>query len=174
MPAAFRRAWPWLSIVARLVVGVVWIVAGALKITDLDTSALSVQAYDVMPIGLAHAIGYALPFLELAIGVFLVLGLAIRMNAILSAVLLIAFIAGISQAWARGLKIDCGCFGSGGYAADATEKYPWEIARDIGLLLLSGALAVWPLSKLSLDAVLMPAAYADDTDDDVFDPSVPA
>ena len=27
---------------------------------------------------------------------------------------MVAFIIGISQAWARGLTIDCGCFGGGG------------------------------------------------------------
>lgn len=165
----FRRLWPWLSIIARLVVGGVWIVAGWLKVGDLKMSALTVQAYDVMPNGLAHAIGYALPFVEIAIGAFLVLGLAVRLNAVLSGLLFLVFIVGISQAWVRGLKIDCGCFGGGGYDADAFAKYPWEIARDVGLLLLSGALALWPRSKLSLDAVLMPAAYADTADDQTED-----
>ena len=55
----------------------------------------------------------------------------------LSAVLFVAFIVGIASAWARGLQIDCGCFGGGGTRPDASDEYPWEIARDVGLLLLS-------------------------------------
>ena len=56
--------------------------------------------------------------------------------------MLAAFIIGIASAWARGLQIECGCFGGGGTVEDATSKYPWEIARDVGLLLLSGALVI--------------------------------
>ena len=54
-------------------------------------------------------------------------------------VLLVAFIVGIGSAWARGLQIDCGCFGGGGFDENAADDYPWDIARDVGLL----ALSVW-------------------------------
>ena len=90
------------------------------------------------------------------IGLLLVLGLGTRIAAAISAVLLTLFIVGISSAWARGLQIDCGCFGGGGYAADATSKYPWEIARDVGLLLGSVLLVVFPRTKVSLDGWLLP------------------
>ena len=61
-----------------------------------------------------------------------------RINAIVSAGLLVAFLAGIASAWARDLQIECGCFGGGGIAAEATAAYPREIARDVGLLVLRG------------------------------------
>jgi hypothetical protein len=68
---------------------------------------------------------------------------------------------GIASAWARGLSIECGCFGGGGGPAeDAAAKYPWEIARDIGLLLLSGWLVVRPRTRWSLDNRLFPEASA--------------
>ena len=50
-----------------------------------------------------------------------------------STLLMVAFIVGISQAWARGLTIDCGCFGGGGQIGAAETQYPQEIARDVGL-----------------------------------------
>ena len=71
-----------------------------------------------------------------------------------SALLLVAFIVGIASAWARGLQIDCGCFGGGGFDADATAKYPWEIARDVGLLLLSLWLVWRPRTRFALDSLL--------------------
>ena len=70
------------------------------------------------------------------------------------ALLFVAFIIGIASAWARGLQIDCGCFGGGGFDADATAKYPWEIARDVGLLLLSLWLVWRPRTRLALDSLL--------------------
>ena len=74
----------------------------------------------------------------------------------ISAVLLVAFVIGISSAWARGLEIECGCFGGGGAKEGASSAYPWEIARDVGLLALSGWLVWRPVTPYSLDAVLFP------------------
>lgn len=155
MPSSRLRAWwRWGGLLARLVVGGVWIAAGWLKIPDPSESVRAVRAYELLPEAIVPAVGYGLPILELVIGAMLVVGLATRITAAISAVLLVAFIIGISSAWARGLQIDCGCFGGGGVVEDATSKYPWEIARDAGLLLLSGALVLWPRTALSVDNAL--------------------
>jgi hypothetical protein len=69
-------------------------------------------------------------------------------------VLMFAFIVGIAQAWARGLTIDCGCFGGGGQIGAAETRYPQEIARDV-VFALAGAWLVWrPRTLASLDRVL--------------------
>ena len=72
----------------------------------------------------------------------------------LSSVLFVAFIVGIASAWARGLQIECGCFGGGGTSANASDEYPWEIARDIGLLLLSLWLVWRPRTPFAVDNLL--------------------
>lgn len=154
--ARLRRAWPWLAVPARLVVGGVWLVAGLAKIGDPDSSVRAVRAYQLVPDPLERTVGYALPLLEICLGVLLVLGLVQRLAAIASAVLLIGFIVGISAAWARGLQIECGCFGGGGAAGgeDVTAAYKWDIARDVGLLALAALLSWRPVSRLSVDGVL--------------------
>ena len=144
----------WLGLLARLIVGGVWIVAGALKVTDPNTSIQAVKAYDLLPTSVVEPVGYLLPALELVVGLALVLGVMTRGAATISALLFVAFIIGIASAWARGLEIDCGCFGGGGADPDAASKYPWEIARDVGLLALSGYLVWLRSSRLSLDAML--------------------
>jgi uncharacterized membrane protein YphA (DoxX/SURF4 family) len=134
----------------------VWIVAGSTKVGDLAASGRAVAAYRIFPFEGARVIGAVLPFLEIALGVLLIIGLATRLGAVVSAILLIAFIAGIGSAWARGLRIDCGCFGNGGdLAANESPTYLTETVRDIGLLVLAGFLAVWPRSRFSLDAQLV-------------------
>lgn len=146
----------WISTAARLILGVVWIVAGATKVGDLAASGRSVAAYHIFPFEAARFIGAVLPFFEIALGVLLIIGLATRLGAIVSTILLIAFIAGIASAWARGLRIDCGCFGNGGdLAANENPTYLTETVRDIGLLVLAGFLAVFPRSRFSLDARLL-------------------
>ena len=70
----------------------------------------------------------------------------------------IAFILGIASAWARGLSIDCGCFGGGGEVGANDTKYPQEIARDV-LFAAAGLWLVWrPRTPFSLDARLEPRA----------------
>jgi uncharacterized membrane protein YphA (DoxX/SURF4 family) len=151
------KALGWIGTAARLVVGTVWIVAGLLKLPDPAASVRAVRAYRLLPESTVTVIGYGLPILEVCLGVLLVIGLGTRAAAALSALLFVAYIVGISSAWARGLQIDCGCFGGGGYAADATSKYPGEIACDIGLLALCAFLVVRPRTVVSLDAWLIPA-----------------
>ena len=149
-------AWPWISTVARLGLAAVWIIAGALKVTDLSASARAVNAYQLMPYDAAKVVGAVQPFLEIALGLLLLIGLAVRLSAGISAVLLLIFIAGIVSAWSRGLAIDCGCFSKGGeLGAGQSPEYAWEIARDVGFLVLAGILLWRPSTRFSVDGVLM-------------------
>lgn len=143
-----------IGLLVRLGLATVWLVSGGLKVGDLNQTYISVQAYDVLPPGAVSVVAAALPFLELVLGVLLLAGLGTRLVAIVSAVVLIAFIAGVAQSWARGLTIDCGCFGGGGQVEAGQTRYPQEIARDIGFLLLAAWLIVRPRSLASLDGWL--------------------
>jgi uncharacterized membrane protein YphA (DoxX/SURF4 family) len=154
LPRPVSDALPALAVVARLLTGGVWIWAGAAKLTEPYGAVLAVRAYQLLPAGLADTVGHLLPTLEVVVGVALVLGLLTRGAAAVSALLFVAFIVGIASAWARGLQIDCGCFGGGGFDPDAASKYPWEIARDAGLLLLSIFLVVVRNPGPGLDRLL--------------------
>jgi uncharacterized membrane protein YphA (DoxX/SURF4 family) len=146
----------WVGVLARLVVGGVWLYAGALKLPHPDTSVSAVRAYQLLPTDLAETVGHVLPMLEIVVGGCLVLGLLVRFTGALSALMQVAFIIGIISVWSRGIAINCGCFGDGGADPDAFSKYPWEIARDTGLLALS-LLLVWrPRTPVAVDNVLFP------------------
>ena len=142
---------PWISTVARLVVGGVLLVAGALKVIDPQSSVAAVRAYELVPAWLAQLIGWGLPFLELGLGLLLVAGLFTRTAALVSGLLFVAFILAVISAAVRGLSIDCGCFGGGGQVAPGQTAYAWEIIRDLGLLALCGWLVWRPLSRFALD-----------------------
>lgn len=132
------------TLAARVTVGGVWVVAGVLKLPDPSESVRAVRAYRLLPEAVVPLVGHALPLVEIAVGLALLLGLFTRAAAMVSVALLAAFVVGIASAWARGLAIECGCFGGGGAtpAANAAAQYPWDIARDLALLALSGWL-VW-------------------------------
>ncbi|HET9423451.1 MAG TPA: MauE/DoxX family redox-associated membrane protein [Nocardioides sp.] len=145
----------WAGLAARLVVGGVWIYAGAIKLPDPDQSVAAVRAYELLPGETAVTVGHLLPVLEVVVGAMLVLGVLVRGAAVVSALLFVVFIIGIASVWSRGIEIDCGCFGGGGYDPDATSKYPWEIARDVVLLALSLFLVWLPRSRWALDNLLL-------------------
>lgn len=141
----------WTGLVARLVLGGVLVAAGLAKVTDLTASTQSVLAYELFSYDVARVIGITLPVVEIAVGLLLVLGLLTRSAGIAGATLMLVFVAGIASAWARGLTIDCGCFGTGGPVAPEDTTYLVDIVRDLGLMALGIWLAVRPRTALSLD-----------------------
>ncbi len=163
-PASGRwtAAREWLATAARLVLAAVWIYAGAGKIGDPAESLRSVRAYRLLPEWLAKAVAYGLPYAEVALGLLLLVGLAVRLAALVSVALLVVYLAAMVSAAARGLRIECGCFGGGGnLAAGAQTRYTVEILRDVGLLLLSGLLAWWPRTRLAADDAVRRAGGAE-------------
>jgi uncharacterized membrane protein YphA (DoxX/SURF4 family) len=145
------------GLLARLVVGGVWLLAGLLKLPDPAENVRAVRAYRLLPEAVVPTVGHLLPVLEVMVGMCLLLGLLTRVTAALSVLMLATFVVGIASAWARGLSIDCGCFGAGASPTeDAAAQYPWDIARDVGLLLLSAWLVWRPRTRWSLDRRLLP------------------
>jgi uncharacterized membrane protein YphA (DoxX/SURF4 family) len=141
----------WVSSGARIVLGGVFLVAGGLKVIDPQSAVAAVRAYRLLPTSLETLVGWGLPFVEIALGLLLLAGIATRMVAAASAVLLLIFIGALASAAARGLSIDCGCFGGGGEVAPGQTAYGIEIVRDIGLLLLALWLVWQPRSRFALD-----------------------
>ena len=140
--------------VARLGLAAVWLISGAIKAADPNQTVAAVRAYQILPGGAVAPVAAVLPFLELAFGLLVLVGVGHRLMGVLSATLLLVYIAGVAQSWARGLTIDCGCFGGGGQVAAGQTQYPQEILRDTGFLVLAVWLAVRPRSPFSVDGWL--------------------
>ncbi|MFD4470013.1 MauE/DoxX family redox-associated membrane protein [Rhodococcus sp. NPDC058505] len=148
-----NRAVPWTSIVsllARVALAAVWLISGGIKLADPTQTVVAVRAYQLLPEGLVRPVAAVLPMVEIALGLLLLVGLAVRWTAVASAALLLLLIAVIVSVWARGLSIDCGCFGGGGAADVDGWDYGREILRDVGFLVLAAWLIVYPRSPLAL------------------------
>lgn len=150
------RFQPYVTLIGRLLLGGVLLVAGGLKVTKPTDSANAVAAYKLLPINVAHLFGYALPWFEVALGILLVAGFLLRPAAIAGGLIMLVFIAAIASAWARGLLLDCGCFGGGGeidpsLADQVHRTYFIEIMRDLGLALTALYLYFFPYGKLSYE-----------------------
>ena len=142
---------PWLGLLSRLTLGGVLFAAGWLKLFHPAKSQMAVRAYELLPISIANFLGIVLPWLEVAIGLTLILGIAVRFSAIIGGGLMVVFILAISQASLRGLSIDCGCFGGGGTVEPGQTKYLSEIFRDAGLALLALYLIRYPMTRFAIE-----------------------
>ncbi|MFE3293504.1 MauE/DoxX family redox-associated membrane protein [Rhodococcus sp. NPDC059234] len=138
------------SFLARLGLAAVWLISGGIKFADPTQTVVAVRAYQLLPEELVRPVASALPMFEIALGLLLLIGLAVRLTAVVSVVVLAGLIAAVVSAWARGLSIDCGCFGGGGAAEVDGWDYAREVARDVGFMAMAVWLIVFPRSPLAL------------------------
>jgi len=147
----FEKLQPWIGLACRLTLGGVLFAAGYLKVGKTEISQMAVRSYELLPIPVANFLGLTLPFFEVVIGLLLIVGAATRVVAVLGGFTMFIFIIAIAQAWARGLNIDCGCFGGGGAVDPGQTRYLQEILRDAGLVAMALFLIRYPVSKFSID-----------------------
>jgi len=147
----FEKLQPWIGLACRLTLGGVLFVAGYLKVGKIEISQMAVRSYELLPIPVANFLGLTLPLFEIVIGLLLILGAATRFVAALGGFTMFIFIIAIAQAWARGLNIDCGCFGGGGAVDPGQTRYLQEILRDAGLVAMALFLIRYPVTKFSID-----------------------
>jgi putative oxidoreductase len=140
------------TLVSRLVLGGVFLVAGATKIPDPGGLAASIRSYELsLPEWFVSLSAHALPYFEAMLGVYLLAGLFQKVFAWATTGLTALFLLALLQGALRGLEIDCGCFGS---SAGETSSLWLAAVRDVGLLLLGLHLALAPVGSFSVDALL--------------------
>ncbi|MDQ6677350.1 MAG: DoxX family membrane protein [Acidobacteriota bacterium] len=99
----------------------------------------AIDSYQMVPPWASEWIARTLPGFELLLGALLISGYRLRLAALVSGILLLAFWLSMATAFAKGLAIDCGCFGSG----EAVSK--WTLLRD-GILVTSAAI-LWYFAR---------------------------
>lgn len=152
---------PWLSLIVRLGMVGILIAAAVPKMSDLPASVRAVRAYRLLPEAVVPLVGQLLPFLELLLAVFLILGLFTRLSAVAWLAMMVGFSIGVIWVWIKGYSIDCGCFGGGGDVAEGTTNYPMHMLERVGFIVLGTYLLVFPRSKFSLDGWMNPAPIND-------------
>ncbi len=111
----------------RLILGVVFIYASYDKLFHPQTFADIIFHYQILPDSLINATAIFLPWLELLMGVFLIIGLWLPGTVIWCNFLLIVYIGALSFNLARGLDIDCGCFSVAGGRSIGIETILWDV-----------------------------------------------
>jgi len=117
------------AICARLVLGAVFIYASIDKILHPEAFAKAVYNYQILPDSLINLTAITLPWLELILGVFLVIGLFREGSACIATALMLVFLGAMIFNLARGLDIHCGCF-STTTDGEKSLSMGWSVMRD--------------------------------------------
>jgi putative oxidoreductase len=133
-------------LVVRVVLGAIFIVAGASKVGHAAEFAQQIAAFRLLPQPVIAPMALVLPFLEILLGAYLVIGLFTRVAAWAAALLLLVFDGAIASAVVRGMTLNCGCFGT----HDTTVTTWAEVARDAIFVLLAVFVALRPPGMLAL------------------------
>jgi uncharacterized membrane protein YphA (DoxX/SURF4 family) len=130
-------------IVLRLIVGGVFIYAGALKAIDPGHFAKDVDNYRMLPFAVSSAVALYLPWLEVLAGAALASGVWHRGASLVIGGMLVVFLIALGTAWARGLDISCGCFGHG----PNKSNYLLSVLMDAALL-AAVCIAAWRAGRI--------------------------
>jgi len=132
-----NRARGFLDICLRIIVGGAFVAAGALKVANPEKFALDVSNYRLLPAQMINLVAIFIPWIEITAGLFVLAGIWLRAAALVIASLTVVFFCIIVSALARGLNIECGCFGTVG----GKHVGLMNLAIDTSLFLLAALLA---------------------------------
>jgi len=152
------RPMGWLVLPCRVVLGGLFVLAGVMKMQDLQAFAEAIDAFKIIPERAEFLIpfaAFAMPWIEVFAGAFLVLGLWSRASALVISAMLVAFIAMIASVLIRiemgqPLSVTCTCFG----------KLEWpcppklgmcQIWRDVVMLVMGAVVLKWAPGPLAID-----------------------
>jgi putative oxidoreductase len=131
---AVSMKFPWR--ILDLIIGGVFIYAGAIKALDPVHFANDIDNYKILPWPIAAGLAFYLPWLEMLCGVALIFRFLYRGGLSILTALILVFIGATIAAKARGLDITCGCFGH----ASQHWSFPQHMAVDLALVVLVLAL----------------------------------
>ncbi len=141
--------------VFRILVGVLLLFAGIPKIFDPPAFGAVIMQYEIIPGPLVPYAAILLPYIEILIGMNLVIGFRLKATSLIGMTLMAAFIYGIAINLYRGRTFDCGCFNFETLGFIISEEIgPLSIVRNAVMLFVFFVLFRAHRYRFSVDGLL--------------------
>ena len=131
---------PRVVLLAQIGIALVFLVAAMAKIGDGAAFATQIGYYRLLPGGLENLLAITLPWIELVAALALLLRFRPRAGAVITFGLMGLFVFVVAAAFARGIDIECGCFGT----SDASRVGVAKLVENLGLMALAGIASLKP------------------------------
>jgi uncharacterized membrane protein YphA (DoxX/SURF4 family) len=141
---------PYFVLFARLCVGGVFLASSAGKLLDREGTAAGMSRYAFLPIGSGRVIAGVLPWVELTVGLMLVLGVFTSLAALAATALFVVFTGFIAYDLTHDKNRSCHCFGR----LSDEKVTPMAIVRNVVLALFAVAVALYFDGWLAVDTAL--------------------
>ena len=141
-PATMTSGARWPLFVRRglaLLVGAVFVYAGTIKLLDPLRFAADIANYEIVPWSVAIRLAFYLPWLEVLCGLALIFQRLFSGAMLVTGTLMLIFLGATISLKARGLDVNCGCFGS-----VVNLGFGGHLVLDLALLAVLILLWYWP------------------------------
>jgi uncharacterized membrane protein YphA (DoxX/SURF4 family) len=126
-----------ISLFLRLSIGGIFLISGLAKIADPVRFLLTLREFRLLPNALESFLAIYLPWLEFLLGLSVLLGVLHRTSALMIAGLNAVFIIAIGSVIARGIEVDCGCFGLLADVLHLPDMADWKaVVRDLVFMVM--------------------------------------
>jgi putative oxidoreductase len=143
----------WLALPLRWYLGCVFVFACAHKIAHPESFAVDIATYGILPLSLVNIMAITLPWMELAAGIMLILGLRARAAALMVFGMMVMFTVALAIALGQGLDLSCGCFASQGAQGEDPISAK-TVFRDTVWLVLSLYVVFFDGNAIGIDRLL--------------------
>jgi uncharacterized membrane protein YphA (DoxX/SURF4 family) len=124
-------------IAARLILGGIFVYAAYVKLRDpWQLFAMSIDSYQILPLNMVEMAAHVIPLLELVLGLMVISGIWLRISGTILSLVLLTFFTLMVRAYAKGMQINCGCFGPG-------EIISWKTLLRDGSMAAAAIAMTW-------------------------------
>ena len=143
----------WLAIPVRLYLGGLFVAACTHKIGHPASFALDVATYRLLPLFTINLFALIVPWVELMVGLMLILGIRVQAAALVTSGLMVSFMVALGWALVQGLDMSCGCFAS--QSAAEYDPISWRtMLRDAAWLALGLYVICFDHQSLGVESLL--------------------
>ena len=135
-----------IDVSSRWIIAAIFSVSALMKMISFKDTTVAVLGYEIVGISLASYVAIGLIAMEIVMALWGISGWRKQLFHQATITIFVVFIMFIISAWARGLEINCGCFGSSEVPENPVLGYIKDIIRDCIFIAIS-SLGLWSLGR---------------------------
>ncbi len=141
----------YFQIILRLIIGGIFVYASYDKLLNQEEFSKAIYNYKFLPEVFINIFAIVIPYIELIAGLLLIFGIFKQGSSFIIIMLLVMFIIALTQAYARGLDINCACFELNNKLENVEQKSDILLRIIEDILLLSASIIIFINSKITIN-----------------------